>query len=413
MDKRIQGLKIKYIPLCFEKKISIRKCAKKIGITPQSVCRLKNRYKVHGDACFVHGNAGRKPKNKRYDYGAIVDFYKNSWQGSPFAGYVDAIHEYKKIPVSYTTVHKVLSTAGIVSPKTRDVKKKKHLARKERPNEGDMLQMDASPYDWLFTGEKIALHGAIDDATHKITALYFCKNECALGYYEIFRRTYERFGGFPRAIYTDRASCFYTTKLSREKVTLEEQLDGMRQTQTQWQKMCANLDIDMIAALSPQAKGRIERLWQTLQGRLPYIFRFRGIKTIDEANAYLEKFIDFFNERFAVPAQKPEKHYMPYHDEDIDFLLSVKKDIRTKYDGSFLFHGHKFHLLAPFSARKKFTLCLSEKRGVHARLNGRNYPVCLDEPMGYYVGDPMPIVEKDLIHKYLEADAHSRTALIS
>lgn len=186
--------KIQYIPQYVAGKISNSECAELIGIKRQSVCRLGRRYAEYGDAVFVHGNTGRTPKNKKYDKSIILDFYHKSFEGSPFA----VASEYCPCSPSYSTVYKTLSGAGVVSPKSHIPvrEKKKHLPRKERPCEGELVQLDASLHEWFIGKNKTTIHGGIDDATHKITALYMCENECLLGYNEILRQTCERFGGY-------------------------------------------------------------------------------------------------------------------------------------------------------------------------------------------------------------------------
>lgn len=215
---------MEYIPQCAAGVLSVRKCAKKIGIAPYSVSRLKKRYLKYGTAVFIHGNTGRAPKNKQFDSAKIAADYEN-FRGSNFAAFrddcADYLH-YEKVP-SYSTIYNALSGAGIVSPEARIPvrEKKKHLPRKERPNEGDLIQIDASLHDWFMNGHKITLHGAIDDATHKVVALYFCENECLLGYYQLLFQIFVRTGGrLPCAIYSDRSQCFFTTR----GATLEEQL---------------------------------------------------------------------------------------------------------------------------------------------------------------------------------------------
>ena len=404
---------MQYIPMCCAGKISVRKAAKAIGIAPYSVTRLKNRYRKYGDSIFIHGNTGRTPKNKQYDSAKIVADYEQ-FNGTPFASFrddcADYLH-YKKVP-SYATVYNALSGAGIVSPRARiPVREKKlHLPRSERPNEGDLIQIDGSSHDWFMNGHKVCLHGAIDDATHKVVALYFCENECLLGYYQLLYQVFERTGGkLPRAIYSDRSSCFFVNR----GATLEEQLAGAEKAQTQWQKTCQELNIELIAAYSPQAKGRIERLWQTLQGRLPYIFRFLGINTIAAANAFLNDFIIGLNARFAVPAQDSARHWnAPPAGVDFDYLFSVKAEKKTRADGTFIYHGYKFRVLSNRAACVRFTFCLSESFGLKCFLNGHYYDVELCEPLCDVVGDSMPMVEKELIYRYFYADKHSGRATV-
>ena len=191
--------------------------------------------------------------------------------------------------------------------------------------------MDASRHEWLIGQPQAALHGAIDDATHKLTGLYLCVSESLMGYTEILQQTHKRFGGMPRAVYTDRAPCLYSIKHSTEKVSIQEQAKEIREGHSQWLQMCNILKIELIIALSPQAKGRIERLWQTLQGRLPFIFRFLGITTIEKANEYLAHYVDEFNKRFSVPAQEEELYWQPIPTgQDLEYLLSVRTEKQTK-----------------------------------------------------------------------------------
>jgi hypothetical protein len=417
MNYELQKLKMLYIPMFARGEITERECARLIGIQPVSVWRLKMRYLQFGDAIWIHGNTGRKPKNKKYDWARIAADYKN-FDGTPFMSFrddcADYLH-YSALP-SYTTFYTALSSAGIVSPRARIPvrEKKKHLPRDERPNEGDLIQIDASRHDWFMNGKKVTLHGAVDDATHKIIALYFCANECLLGYYQLLYQIFMRTGGrLPRSIYSDRSACFFVTKDCLQKCTIQEQLEGSEKSETQWQKTCNELKIELIAAYSPQAKGRIERLWQTLQGRLPYIFRFLRIDTIEKANAFLAGFIDGFNARFAVPAQDEELHWKaPPAGCDFDYLFSVRAEKKTHADGHFIYHGYAFNLIAKRAACVRFTLCLSECFGLRAYMGGRYYDVELAEPVTDCVGDSMPIVEKDLIYRYFYADSHSGRAAI-
>lgn len=413
MDYELQSRKVRYIPMCARGEISSAECARLVGIEPRSVRRLKARYARHGDSVFIHGNAGRVSPNRKYDHEKIAADYA-LFSGTPFASFRDGCADYlhyDKVP-SYTTVRSALSAAGIVSPRARIPvrEKKKHLPRKERPNEGDLVQIDASLHDWFMNGHKVTLHGAIDDATHKIVALYFCENECLLGYYQLLWQVFTRTGGLlPCAIYSDRSSCFFVSR----GATLEEQLAGAERAETQWQKTCRELNIELIAAYSPQAKGRIERLWQTLQGRLPFIFRFLRIDTVEKANAFLAGFIGGFNARFAVPPQDSDPHWKaPPHNADFDFLFSVRAGKRTRADGSFVYHGYRFNLLSARAACVSFTLCLSESFGLRAYAGGRYYGVELAEPLCDVVGDQMPIVEKDLIYRYFYADRHGGRATV-
>lgn len=411
-SSRLLQLKMQYIPRCAQGAISIRKCAKQIGITPQSVCRLKKRYQQYGDAIFIHGNTGRTPKNRKYNSADIVAFYNNKFSRAPFA----VVAEYYPGDVSYSTLYNALTASNIVSPRARIPvrEKKKHLPRKERPHEGELLQMDASRHEWLIGQPQVVLHGGIDDATHKLAGLYLCVSESLMGYIEILQQTRKRFGGMPQAAYTDRAPYLYNIKHSTEKVSIQEQAKEILEGNSQWQQICRTLNIELIIALSPQAKGRIERLWQTLQGRLPFIFRFLGIDTIEKANEYLAHYVDEFNKRFSVPAQEEELYWQPVPTgQDLEYLLSVRTEKRTKSDGTFIYHGYTFQLDAPRKCCVKFVLALNVRYGIRAYMNNAYYPVKLCDPISDVYGDPMPKIEKELIYSYFYTDLHSGCITLS
>ena len=133
----------------------------------------------------------------------------------------------------------------------------------------------------------------------KSLGLYMCKNECLLGYLEVLRQTLENYG-IPISIYPDKYSVFFPPKKVDDHLTIEEQLNGREKGVTQFGRIVEELGIGMFAASSPQAKGRIERLWQTLQSRLLTEFRINKITNVDEANKFLLTYIPKYNSKFAL-----------------------------------------------------------------------------------------------------------------
>ncbi len=166
-----------------------------------------------------------------------------------------------------------------------------------------------SPHDWLEgRGPELSLVGAIDDATGKIPWASFEEAETSRGYLALLKEITKR-KGIPVSVYADKHSTFVTT---RKSWTLQEQLQGC-QKPTQVSRALEQMGITLILAQSPQAKGRIERLWQTLQDRLISELRLRGISTKCKANSYLQQeFIPEFNARFAKEAAMPQKAYRPW-----------------------------------------------------------------------------------------------------
>lgn len=407
----LQERKRYWITAACNGKCSIKSAASHIGITPFSVTRLKKRYRLEGDGAFVNRHKGRHFKHEKYSIvmrAKICAIYREKWQGANFAFFCDILQENYNIKISVSTLKKILNGAGIVSPKARGkYDKKVHKPRKEREKEGELLQLDASFYDWFMNSKPCALHGAIDDATHKIAGLYMTANECRLGYNEVFRQVLEKHG-VPLAVYTDRHAAFVKNARKKSKTALER-LEYSKNEVTFWTDLCKRLNIEIILALSPQGKGRIERLWQTLQSRLPFIFRFYGITTIEKANEFLQRFIFQFNNRFSVPAQNTKKAYKQLIKTrlDLDYLLQIKTQKRTDKNGCFVFHGFTFKLCAPRACYVDFTLCMSEKFGVRAFINGSYYHVQLVDDLTDCIGDAMPQVEKDLVARYCLADLHA------
>jgi hypothetical protein len=158
-------------------------------------------------------------------------------------------------------LHRILRENGFVSKKSRRKGKKQlHRHRERRACFGEMLQADAASFRWFGTAQYFALHGFIDDATSAITALYMSRNECLQGYLEVLRNTIEAYG-LPMELYMDRAGVFSVNEGNPEF----KDMNGNDIRKTQFGKMLGKLGINPIFANSPQAKGRVERMWNTLQ----------------------------------------------------------------------------------------------------------------------------------------------------
>lgn len=406
----LQKRKAYYIPLVVSGKLSIRKAANLIGITSQTVFVLKHRFISEGKKAFINGHKGLVYQQKKYSdsfRSEILSLYNEYWKNAPFSTFCENLKKYHGIKIKYDALRNIMKKAGIKPPRSWSTKEKaEHKPRDERPREGELVQMDGSCHDWFMNGKYETIHGGVDDATHKITGLYMCLNECRLGYNEVLRQTWQRYG-VPLAYYIDRHSSF--VKSGKKKQTLDERLTFAKNESTHFTDLCNELNIEVILALSAQGKGRIERLWQTLQGKLPFIFRFLKIDTIDAANRFLSGWVEEFNDKFSVKAREPVKAWCSIsQDFNLDYKLSLKFSCHTDSMGYFTFHDCDFRLVAPFKACKNFELCLSEQFGVRAYMAGKWYEVKLaDKYLQDCYGDRMSIVEKDLISRFLLNDLHS------
>lgn len=354
--------------------------AKRLGLSQRRIFTLKKEFNEQGQAAVFHGNKGRKSPKKTSELVVQQIMLLRKLEGYKdmnFTHFHECVQNELGIQISLSTVRRILKDHGQSSPRRHKRRRKKVFkARERKPAQGMLLQGDATPYQWLGDDHYYALHGFIDDATGIVTGLYFTKNECLLGYLEVLRQTLTHYGA-PQALYTDRASVFFVNPKKTQELSIEEQLEGVEKNLTQFGKIVEQLGIQSIAAKTPQAKGRIERLWNTLQGRLPQILALHGIHDIDAANRFLPSFIQDFNEKFAVPAKSTENAFqkVPAH-IDLDRLLSVCFERTLSRGSSISLHRRKFVIEQDRYTRPvKVQVLLSEKHGLRALINGCFYPI--------------------------------------
>jgi transposase len=357
-----------------EGQMTVSAAAVALGISERQVTRLRNGVKKEGAAFLIHKNTNRIPSHALTEEQKqqIVELYRSEkYQGANFLHFSELLAEHENIIYSETTVRNTLSAAGIISPKKRR-RYKPHRRRKRKEQEGLLIQMDATPYAWFGSRAKLALHGAIDDATGKIVGAYMTKNECLQGYYETMRQIIEQ-NGVPIGVYADRHTIFRSP--NADKLTIEEQLSGKQVADTQFGRAMKELGITLIAARSPQAKGRIERLWDTLQSRLVIEFRLRNIKTVHEANAFLAEYIPKFNEQFAVVPEQAERAYAPLT-LDLDLILCVKEKRVIDNGGVFSFHGKLFKVISgDVPSKTKIEVIASATKGIIVLYKGKTFDV--------------------------------------
>ena len=272
-----------------------------LGLGRRQIDRLVRDYETEGLKAVIHGNAGRTPSNKISEAlrRRVMELAgeDGKYHGLNVCHLHDLLKENEDTFISRPTLYRTLRESGVIQPGRR--KRKARRKRRERaPREGMLLQIDGSSHDWLCgRGPKMALVGAIDDATSHIIYGTFRPTEDQAGYLMMLR-SIALSHGLPECAYHDR----HTILRSPKTQTIEEELAD-RIPQSQVQRVMAELGISSILAHSPQAKGRVERLWGTLQDRLIKEMSIAGVSTISEANSFLPDFIARFNKRFGkVPA---------------------------------------------------------------------------------------------------------------
>jgi len=360
-----------------EEKLTVKEAAISLGLSTRQILRLKKGVKTSGANALVHKNSGRKPSH------ALADILREkiiTLRNSPtystanFYHFQELLAEYEKIKISYSALYTLLKKAGITSPKKRR-RIRSHRRRKRKEQEGLLIQLDASPFDWLSDGKEYYLHGGIDDATGKVVGLYLAEGECLEGYFQVARRMCLDYG-IPVSTYSDRHTIFFSPK--KDKLSLEEQLAGKRVNLTQFGRAMSQLGVHMIGARSPQAKGRIERLWQTLQSRLPVELKCQGIKTAQEANIFLREYLPKFNAHFKVEA-KEESAFRPLPTGmDIDHILCVIEKRTYDKGGVFSFYHQHFQItedkdLPRLAPRGRIEVLVSPRFGLKVRYQGNIY----------------------------------------
>ena len=340
----------------------------KLGCTMRHINRLIQAYKKDGKAAFSHGNKGgipacAFPEDLRQQ---IRLLYENKYYEANIRHFTELLVTYENISISESSVRTILLEKDILSPKahrsTRTALKEKlktmkqnastkkekveieeklmladdpHPRRPRCKHSGEMIQMDASIHEW-FGSSKTTLHAAIDDATGALVGAYFDKEETLNGYYHVFRQILMDYG-IPYMFYTDRRTVFEYKH--RKFHSLE------KDTFTQFSYACKQLGVDIKTTSVPQAKGRVERLFGTLQSRLPIELRLAGVTTIEQANEFLASYLKEFNAQFALDMDCIKSVFEKQPSEEkIDLFLSVLTK-RTVDSGHCIRLNNKYYSL--------------------------------------------------------------------
>lgn len=322
--------------------LTIEDAAAALHLSTRQVKRIKKEVISDGPAALIHKNSLRTPSNAISD--AVIQqilSLKTSemFSACNFTHFNEILDEFYGIQISYSTLYSILKSNGLNSPKTKR-RFKPHRRRARKPQAGLLLQVDATPFAW-FKGDRkrYSLHGAIDDATGQVTALFLTKQECLFGYFEMLKRTFLHFG-LPVSIYADRHTIFQSPHSAKAEFD-----SSLNSRDTTLGRALRELGIELIAARSPQAKGRIERLWNTLQSRLPIEFQLAGIRDIASANQFLETYIYKFNSQFAVEPEHSDSLFCPVdHSIPLDYILCVKDKRKVDAGGVFSYKGKSFKL---------------------------------------------------------------------
>lgn len=346
--------RIKVMELLSNGSISNKQAAESLGLCERQIIRMKKKYLLQGDKGVIHGNKGRSSEKKidETTREKIIELFNSKYFDFNFSHFTEKLNEQENITISRSSVSRILRSQGIKSKQSIKRREKLHRSRSRKKAAGMLWQTDATTFEWFGKGNGYAaLHAYIDDATGEVVGAFFTETECTAGYVEALKQGIEKYG-MPFNIYSDRHTIFRSP---------------VDENKTNFGLGLEELGIGQIFALSPQAKGRIERLWLSFQDRLPGEFRLSGINNIEKANLILPEILEEYNAKYAVQAEE-ENVYVKI-DEQINFnLIFGKRETRkTDSGGNISYNGKKYSPLSNLQTLMK------KKTEIRETLDGEVY----------------------------------------
>jgi len=355
-----------------EKQITQRMAAEHLGMSVRQVKRLWKIYQERGSEGLINQSRGKPSHNqldeevKRSAINLIFEKYRDF--GPTLA--TEKLVELHGIKISDESVRKIMVAEGLWKQRRRR-KMRVFQMRERRACFGELVQIDGSDYHWFEErGPRCTLLVYVDDATGKLVELWFVPHESFFGYCEASRHYFERYG-LPGAFYSDKHGIFH---LNNPKTASG---DGL----TDFGRAMKELGIEIICANTPQAKGRVERANKTLQDRLTKELRLQTISTIEEANLWLPKFMEDYNQRFAVAPRSDLDFHAPLSDSSVlDFILCRKEPRTLSKNLTFQYYKniYQIHVDRPTYALRNATVIVLENANSEIIVLYKNVPVNFD-----------------------------------
>lgn len=329
---------------------SAAQAAEKVELSLRQMRRLLAAYRRDGPAGLVHGNRGRaSPRQISAEIREeVLSLTRTIYPDYNDHHLTEVLDEDHGIGLSRSSVRRIRRDAGLPSPRKR--RPPRHRRWRDRsPQPGMLLQIDGSKHDWLEgRGPELCLMAAIDDATGEVAWALFRPEEDSAGYFLLLQHLFQTHG-LPLAIYADRHTIFQSPK----KASIAEELAG-KPPRSQLGRLLDELDIQLIRAYSPQAKGRIERLFGTFQDRLVKTLRRAGASSLEDANRVLPGFLPGYNARFAIPAAQAPSTFRPWPTGlRSDDVFCFKHERVVAKDNTISFSGHRLPI-EPASRRRSY-----------------------------------------------------------
>jgi len=321
---------------------SLAAASRRLGLSYRQAKRLWRQYRAVGDGGLVHASRGR-PSNRRKSAELrrrSMELYQERLEGFGPTLAAEKLSEWG-FSVNHETLRRWLVSAGLWQSRPHRARHRRWRPRKERF--GEMIQLDGSHHDWFERrdGRRECLLSMVDDATGVRLSL-LCEEETTAGAMELVRRWIERHG-IPRSLYVDRKNVYITDRAP----TIEEELAGELPL-TAFGKACHRLGIELIAASSPQAKGRVERSHAVYQDRLVKEIRLQGWSTLEQVNEQLASFDEELNRRFAVaPTQAEDAHGRLAPGLDLSAVLVWEETRCVRNDWTLSYQNRWLQIVGP------------------------------------------------------------------
>jgi transposase len=331
--------RLKAVQSSIDGQVTQKMVASILDLSERQVRRLVRDVRECGDRGVIHALRGR-PSNRKIPEetrGLVLSLYQARYPDFGPTLATEKLLECDGIKISDETLRRWLIEAGFWKKR-----RKRSGFRQWRPRReclGQMVQMDGSHHDWLEgRGPKLVLMAYIDDATNTIYGRFY-DYEGTMPAMDSFRG-YVGMYGLPMSVYLDR----HTTYKSPKKLTEWEEIAGIEPL-SQFERALKELGVEVIHALSPQAKGRVERLFGVLQDRLVKEMRLQGITTKEEANAFLKEYLPRYNERFRVcPANETDAHVALQRQVDLNRYLCIKTERTIRKDNTIALDGRLYQI---------------------------------------------------------------------
>jgi hypothetical protein len=364
--------RLKVIEQAIERKIKQKQAGALLRLSVRQIRRLIQQVKKDGLKGLIHklrGKASNRQHKEKHKE-KILNLCREKYEDFGPTLAQEKLGERDKLYVNRETLRQWMMADGLweISKKGR-----KHRQWRERKAcAGEMIQVDGSHHDWLEgRGPKLVLMGYIDDATSEVFA-WFYDYEGTLPAMDSFYRYSKRYG-LPHSLYVDRLAAY---RGGYGKLSLEDELAGQDKTQSQFERALEELGVDVIHAQSPQAKGRVERLFRTFQDRVIKEMRLAGVKTKEEANRFLETYLPKYNRRFTVRARQEANLHRPApKDSELIPILSIQTKRAVRNDGT-IRHERKLYQIPDIRKPLKEVM-------VQERLDGKLYVVHEGKTLAY------------------------------